>query len=125
MRYARLHEVDKGEIVSDRQRWHYVSRSADIDTDLDTRAFIAALPERLKWIGEKLVNGEKLNHADKSYLSRQRAKLMKDYHYHVGNAEAERIRCLWERGLSRCKIARALDRSRTTISKYLAKMGLA
>jgi len=83
------------------------------------------LPERLKRIGELLVNGERLNTADKCYLSRQRAKLLQDYNYHVGDTEAERIRRLREQGLSRCKIAKALGRSRTTVSKYLNKMELA
>ncbi len=64
-RYARLHEVDKGERVSDRKQWRYVSRSSDMDTELDTRAILPALPEQLKRIGEMLVNGERLNHADR------------------------------------------------------------
>ncbi len=124
-RFARIFEVDKGEIVADRQRWHYITHSSDTDTALDTRAIINALPDRLKRIGERLVNGERLNTADKCYLSRQRAKLIEDYSYQVGDTEAERIRRLWEQGLSRCKIARVLGRSHTTISKYLNKMGLA
>jgi DNA-binding NarL/FixJ family response regulator len=75
-------------------------------------------------IGERLVDGERLNYADKSYLSRQRARLLPDYNYHVGDREAERISRLWGKGLSRGKIARKLGRSRTTISKYLNKMAL-
>ena len=93
--------------------------------ELDTKAVLNALPERLKRIGESLVNGERLNTADKCYLSRQRAKLLQDYNYQVGDTEVERIRRLWEQGLSRCKIAKALGRSHTTISKYLKKMELA
>ena len=62
--------------------------------------------------------------ADKSYLSRQRAKLLEDYNYHVGDTEAERIRRLWEQGLSRRKIARMLGRSSTTVTKYIKKSGL-
>ena len=65
------------------------------------------------------------SNADKSYLSRQRAKLLQDYTYSVGDTETERIRRLWEKGLSRTKIAKTLGRSRTTISKYLSKMELA
>jgi len=124
-RTAHLYEVDKGEIVADRQRWRYITDSSDTDTALDTRAVLNTLPDRLKRVGEMLMNGERLNTADKCYLSRQRAKLLQGYNYHVGDTEAERIRCLWERGLSRCKIAKALGRSRTTISKYLKKMTLA
>ena len=86
---------------------------------------LESLPARLIKVGDKLVNGYRLNVADKSYLSRQRAKLMEDYNYHVGDAEAERIRCLWEQGLSRRKIAKMLGRSSTTITKYLKKMALA
>jgi len=94
------------------------------DYSLDTRAVLNTLPERLKRIGELLVNGERLNHADKSYLSRQRAKLLQDYNYSVGDTETERIMRLWGKGLSRTKIAKALGRSRTTISKCLSKMEL-
>ncbi len=122
---ARLYEVEKGEIVADRQRWHYISHSSDIDTELDTKAVLNTLPERLKRIGEMLVNGERLNTADKCYLSRQRARLLEGYKYQVGDTEAERIRRLWEQGLSRCKIAKALGRSHTTISKHIKKMELA
>ncbi len=124
-KYARLYEVEKGEIVADRQRWRYISHSSDIDTELDTKAVLNTLPERLKRIGESLVNGERLNTADKCYLSRQRARLLEGYNYQVGDTEAERIRRLWEQGLSRCKIAKALGRSHTTISKHIKKMELA
>ena len=105
--------------------WEYISQSPDTETEMDTRAVLNNLPERLRRIGELLVNGERLNTADKCYLSRQRAKLLQDYNYHIGDTEAERIRRLREQGLSRCKIARALGRSHTTISKYLKKMALA
>ncbi len=121
---AHLYVVDKGEIVADRRRWHYITHSADTDSELNTITMLNALPERLKRIGELLVNGEKLNTADKCYLSRQRARLLQDYNYHVGDTEAERIRHLWEKGLSRCRIAKTLGRSHTTISKYLNKMAL-
>ena len=121
-RYARIYTAKYGEMAS--HSWEYISQSPDTDDELDTRAVLNTLPERLRRIGELLVNGERLNHADKSYLSRQRAKLLEDYNYNVGDTEAERIRRLWEQGLSRCKIARALGRSRTTISKYLNKMAL-
>ncbi|MFH0768838.1 MAG: helix-turn-helix domain-containing protein [Chloroflexota bacterium] len=120
---ARIFDGKYGEMAS--YSWDYISQSPDTDDELDTRAMLNNLPERLKRIGELLVNGERLNHADKSYLSRQRAKLLQDYNYNVGDTEAERIRHLWEKGLSRTKIARALGRSRTTISKYLHKMTLA
>ena len=124
-RSARLYEVDKGEIAADKGHWHYLASSPDTEMEMDTKAVLNALPERLKGIGERLVNGERLNYADKSYLSRQRAKLLEDYHYHVGDAEAERIRRLYEHGLSQNRIARMLGRSQTTIGKYLKKMGLA
>jgi hypothetical protein len=122
-RYARIYTAKYGEMAS--HSWKYISQIPDTDNELDTRAVLNILPERLKRIGELLVNGERLNHADKSYLSRQRAKLLQDYNYSVGDTEAERIRRLWGKGLSRTKIARALGRSRTTISKYLSKMELA
>jgi len=121
-RSARIFDSKYGEMVT--YSWEYIYHSSDTDTELDTRAIINTLPERLKRIGELLVNGERLNTADKSYLSRQRAKLLQDYNYHVGDTEAERIRRLWEQGLSRCKIARAFGRSHTTVSKYLQKMAL-
>ena len=121
-RSARIFDSKYGEMAS--HSWEYIYNSSDPDTELDTRAILNALPDRLKRIGELLVNGERLNTADRSYLSRQRAKLLEDYNYHVGDAEAERIRRLWEQGLSRCKIAKILGRSHTTISKYLKKMGL-
>lgn len=122
-RSARIFDSKYGEMAS--YSWDYIYSQFDTDDELDTRAVLNSLPERLKRIGELLVNGERLNHADKSYLSRQRAKLLQDYNYNVGDTEAERIRRLWEQGLSRTKIAKALGRSRTTISKYLNKMELA
>ena len=121
-RFARIYDGKYGEMAS--HSWEYISHSSDTDTELDTKAILNTLPDRLKRIGELLVNGERLKTADKSYLSRQRAKLLEDYNYHVGDAEAERIRRLWEQGLSRCKIAKALGRSHTTVSKYLKKMAL-
>jgi DNA-directed RNA polymerase specialized sigma24 family protein len=121
-RTARIFDGKYGEMAS--HSWEYISQSTDTDNELDTRAVLNNLPERLKRIGELLVNGERLNHADKSYLSRQRTKLLQDYNYSVGDTEAERIMRLWEKGLSRTKIAKTLGRSRTTISKYLNKMAL-
>jgi len=121
-RTARIFDGKYGEMAS--HGWEYISQSPDTDNELDNRAVLNNLPERLKMIGERLVDGERLNVADKSYLSRQRARLLQDYNYHVGDVESERIRRLWEKGLSRCKIARALGRSHTTISKYLSKMAL-
>jgi hypothetical protein len=121
-RYARIYTAKYGEMAS--HSWEYISQSPDNDNELDTRAVLNILPERLKRIGELLVNGDRLNHADKSYLSRQRGKLLEDYNYNVGDTEAERIKRLWEQGLSRTKIAKTLGRSRTTISKYLNKMAL-
>jgi hypothetical protein len=119
---ARIFDGKYGEMAS--HSWEYIYSQIDTDNELDTRAVLNTLPERLRRIGELLVNGEKLNHADKSYLSRQRAKLLEDYNYNVGDTEAERIMRLWEKGLSRTKIAKTLGRSRTTISKYLNKMAL-
>jgi DNA-directed RNA polymerase specialized sigma24 family protein len=121
-RSTRLYEVDKGEIAADSQRWRYVSHNSNMDTELDTKAVLNTLPERLKTVGERLVNEERLNTADKCYLSRQRAELLEDYNYHVGDTEAERIRSLAEKGLSGRKIAKMLGRSQTTIGKYLKKM---
>jgi hypothetical protein len=121
-RSARIFEGKYGEIAS--HSWEYISHSSDTDTELDTRDILNVLPERLKRIGELLVKGERLNTADKCYLSRQRAKLLQDYSYNVGDTEVERIRHLWEQGLSRCKIAKILGRSHTTISKYLKRMEL-
>ena len=121
-RFARIYDGKYGEMAS--HSWEYISHSSDTDTELDTKAILNTLPDRLKRIGELLVNGERLKTADKSYLSRQRAKLLEDYNYHVGDAEAERIGRLWEQGLSRCKIARILGRSHTTVSKYLKRMAL-
>ena len=121
-RYSRIYAGKYGEMVSD--SWEYISNDADVGAEIDAQAVLKSLSERLIDIGERLVNGERLNHADKSYLSRQRAKLKEDYSYQVGDTEAQRIRHLWKQGLSRCKIARALGRSHTTISKYLKKMEL-
>ena len=89
-RSARIFDSKYGEMAS--HSWEYISHSSDTDTELETRAIFNVLPERLKRIGGRLVNGERLNTADKCYLSRQRAKLLLDYNYHVGDTEAERIR---------------------------------
>ena len=121
-RTARIFTGGRGEIAS--HSWEYLSCSSDSDTQLDARAILNTLPRRLKRIGERLVNGERLNTADKCYLSRQRARLLRDYDYGVGDAEAEQIRHLWKQGLSMCQIARALGRSHTTVSKYLKRMAL-
>ncbi|MDD5082238.1 MAG: helix-turn-helix domain-containing protein [Dehalococcoidales bacterium] len=122
-RSARIFDSKYGEMAS--HSWEYIYHSPITDTEIDTSAVLNTLPERLRRIGELLVNGERLNTADKCYLSRQRAKLLQDYNYRVGDTEAKRIRRLRGQGLSRCKIAKALGRSRTTISKYLNKMALA
>jgi DNA invertase Pin-like site-specific DNA recombinase len=106
------------------ENWGYIYTAHDTDTELDSTTILNSLPDRLKHIGERLVNGERLNVADKSYLSRQRAKLLQDYNYHVGDDEAERIRRLRKQGLSKRGIARMLGRSSTTITKYLKKMAL-
>ncbi len=121
-RTARIYDSKFGEIAS--HSWEYISCSPVTDTELDTRTLLDALSERLKEIGERLASGERLNTADKNYLCRQRAKLLPDYNYQVGDTEAKRIRRLWEQGMSRGQIARSLGRSRTTISKYLSKMAL-
>jgi DNA-directed RNA polymerase specialized sigma24 family protein len=121
-RSARIFDSKYGEMAS--HSWEYIYHSSDTDTELDTKAILNVLPERLKRIGELLVNGDRLNTADKSYLSRQRAKLLEDYNYHVGDAEAEQIKRLWEQGLSRRRIAKMLGRSSTTVTKYLKKMTL-
>jgi RNA polymerase sigma factor (sigma-70 family) len=121
-RYARIYTGDKGEMVS--ENWGYIYAVHDTDAELDTKGMLKSFPARLIEVGDKLVNGERLNVADKSYLSRQRAKLLEDYNYHVGDAEAEQIRHLWQQGLSRRKIAKMLGRSSTTITKYINKLGL-
>jgi len=121
-RLARIFDGKYGEIAS--HSWKYVIHETDVGAEMDTHAMLKSLPQRLKLIGEKLVDGERLDTAEKCYLSRQRAKLMNDYNYHVGEIEAVRIRRLWKKGLSMCKIARMLGRSHTTISKYLKEMAL-
>ncbi len=115
---ARIYASDKGEMVS--ENWGYIYAVHDTDTEMDTAGILDTLPDRLKQVGERLVNGERLNVADKSYLSRQRAKLLQDYNYHVGAAEAKRIARLREQGWSKRKIAKMRGRSSTTITKYLS-----
>jgi len=54
---------------------------------------------------------ERLNHADKSYLSRQRRRLVKDFHYHLTETELERIRYLYvEKGLASTQVARIVGK---------------
>jgi hypothetical protein len=120
-RSASLLEGNNGEVVADSNRWRYVAQERDADGQIDARAILDALPDRLKAVGERLLDGESLNSADRCYLSRQRARLVRDYDYGISDAEADRIKRLRQRGLSRCQIARALGRSHTTISKYLDK----
>ncbi|MFC1910545.1 helix-turn-helix domain-containing protein [Chloroflexota bacterium] len=121
-RSARILDGKYGEMAS--HSWKYICQSPDTNNEVDTRAIINTLPERLKLIGERLVDGERLNTADKCYLSRQRAKLLQDYNYRVGDIEAKQIKRLWEQGLSRSKIAKRMGRSRTTVTKYLRNMAL-
>ena len=120
-RYARIYTGDRGEMVS--ENWRYLYAVHDSDAELDTEHLLKSLPARLIEVGEKLVNGERLNVADKCYLSRQRARLLENYDYHVGAAEANRIKCLRERGWSKRKIAKMLGRSSTTITKYIDRLG--
>jgi hypothetical protein len=87
-RSARIFESKYGEMAS--HSWEYISHSPITDAELDTRAILNVLPERLKRIGELLVNGEGLNTADKCYLSRQRAKLLQDYNFQVQDSQSTR-----------------------------------
>ena len=96
-----------------------------MEAELDAKAVLDTLPERLKEVGERLVNGERLNHADKSYLSRQRRKRVKDFHYHFTEAELERIRYLYvDKGLSSTQVARIIGKGHTSVRNWLNKLGV-
>ena len=113
-RYSRIYAGKYGEMVSD--SWEYISNDADVGAEIDAQAVLKSLSERLIDIGERLVNGERLNHADKSYLSRQRRKLAKDFHYHFTQAELERMRYLYvEKGLSSTQVARIVGKGHTSV----------
>ena len=110
-------------MVSD--TWSYVCHSEDVEAELDAKAVLDTLPERLKEVGERLVNGERLNHADKSYLSRQRRKLAKDFHYHFTQTELERMRYLYvDKGLSSAQVARIIGKGHTSVNNWLKTLGL-
>ena len=121
-RFRHLYEGDKGEMIAD--NWEFVSHDPDINSKLDARAVLKALPKRLVQIGIKVAEGERLSNADKLYLSRKRREPSEHYH-HATEAEIEQMRRLYvDEGLSSNKIARIVGRSPTTVQRCLGELGL-
>jgi len=94
------------------------------DIEVEIVLKLKALPKRMVKTGLKIADGERLNNADKLYLSRKRRNPTENYH-HTTEAEAERIRRLYvEEGLSTPKIARITGRGNYTVQRCLKSQGV-
>jgi len=117
----KIHHIffsDRGEMV--RGMWDLL-HDADADSRLDAMATLATLPRRLKEIGYKRLNGEKLSEAEQSYERRQRAKLnCRKHGNRLSQQERRRILQLHSEGVSMSKIARTLGRSNKAVIRALA-----
>ncbi|MBI4285752.1 MAG: response regulator transcription factor [Chloroflexi bacterium] len=134
-RYLCLQEGARGEIVArmwkvlsdgDRdEEWTLVADDGDKDARLDAIATLATLPQRLKEIGYKRLNGEKLSEADRFYWMRQKTKLgVPKRGDQLTDWEKRRVLKLYQEGLLVFQIARTLGRSETPIYLCLAQAGL-
>jgi len=121
-RFCRLYEGDKGEMVAG--SWQIVSYDTNTDARIDAEAKLQTLPKRLIEIGTKRVEGDRLNNADKLYLSRKRRRPSENYH-HSTEEEVELMRHLYvDEGLSSAKVAKIVGKGRTTVQRAMNKLGV-
>ena len=120
-KFCRLYEGDKGEMVAD--RWEFVTPAPDIESELDARDLLKTLPKRMIEVGQKRVDGQKLNNADKLYLCRQRHRLSK-YNW-TNDEEIETMRRLYvDKGLTCVEVAKIVGKGRSTVQRNLSKLGV-
>lgn len=120
-RFRRLYEGGKGEMVAD--RWEFVTPAPDIESELDAKATLKTLPKRMIEVGQKRVDGQSLNNADKLYLCRQRHRLSK-YNWST-DKEIERMRHLYvEEGLTCAEVAKITGKGRSTVQRHLSRLGI-
>lgn len=96
----------------------------DGDARMDAIATLATLSERLKQIGYKILDGEKLSGADRKYWYTQMAKLRpklncRRYANRLSDWEKRRILKLNKGGMSIGKIARAMGRNRNAVRRVV------
>jgi DNA-directed RNA polymerase specialized sigma24 family protein len=121
-RFCRLYEGDGGEMAAG--SWQIVSCDPDIDAKIDAEAQLQTLPKRLIEVGTKRVEGERLNNADKLYLSRKRRRPSESYH-HSTKEEVELMRHLYvDEGLCSAEVARIVGKSRMTVQRAMNKLGV-
>jgi DNA-directed RNA polymerase specialized sigma24 family protein len=121
-RFCRLYEGDGGEMVAG--SWQIVSYDPDIDAKIDAEAELQTLPKRLIEIGTKRVEGDRLNNADKLYLSRKRRRPSENYH-HSTEEEVELMRHLYvDEGLSSVEVAKIVGKGRMTVQRAMNKLGV-
>jgi DNA-directed RNA polymerase specialized sigma24 family protein len=123
-------ETGKGEILVGREEVgdfvsNFASNDGDIDARIDARALLATLPKRMIEIGEKRLNGEKLNSADSCYWIKHRKKLgMPKRLDRLSDSEKASIERLHKDGKSVCRIACIMGRSERSVMLHLSRAGL-
>ena len=121
-RLCYIHESDKGEMAGG--TWVFL-HDGDTDARLDAIVTLATLPERLIQIGYKILNGEKLSHADQHYRMRQMARLKpkpncRRQANYLSDWEKRRILQLYREDICVHKIATTMGRSDKTVLRVLA-----
>ncbi|GAI67754.1 unnamed protein product, partial [marine sediment metagenome] len=96
-----------------------------LDARMDASATLAIMPERLKQIGFKILDGEKLSKGDRNYWAKQKGRLRpmincRSFANRLTGREKRRILRLHGEGIPTCKIARTMGRGRTTVMRVLA-----
>lgn len=116
-----IEESDSGEMAGG--AW-LVSRDGDSDARLDAMATLATLPERLRQIGNKILEGDKLSIADQAYRIKQLRKLRpklncRKYANRISDGERKRILQLHSEDMCVHKIAITMGRTDQTILRVL------
>lgn len=116
-----IEESDSGEMAGG--AW-LVSRDGDSDARLDAMATLATLPERLRQIGNKILEGDKLSIADQAYRIKQLRKLRpklncRKYANRISEGERKRILQLHSEDMCVHKIAITMGRTDQTILRVL------
>lgn len=100
------------------------SKQPDIDSQLDSIAILATLPERLIEIGYKRLDGEKLSSTETKYCSEYKRKLGYAITRYLSDPDKKRIKHLYSEGLTVHTIAKTMGFSPTAVRKHLFKEGL-
>ncbi|MBA7692075.1 hypothetical protein ES703_100633 [subsurface metagenome] len=121
-RLCSIRESESGERAGG--TWVF-THDGDADARLDAKAILDTLPERLKQIGYKILNGEKLSNADQHYRIKQKAKLRpklncRKYANRLSDWEKRRILQLYCEDVSVHKTALTMGRTNSTVLRVLA-----